>query len=139
MSQDEEHLRLLSIFHYIVGGLAVLFSFFPLIYAGFGVLMLYASSHPSCTSRASHRLRLSVGSLLLSAFSSSSPVSFCGLHCYRRQATRAANVSGSRLSLRASNASFSLLVLSRSIHDNVVSRSSVKQLLDVEPPPVPTV
>jgi hypothetical protein len=44
--QDEEHLRLLSIFHYIVGGLAALFSFFPLIYGGFGIIMLYASSHP---------------------------------------------------------------------------------------------
>jgi hypothetical protein len=28
MNQDAEHLRLLSIFHYIVGGLAALFSFF---------------------------------------------------------------------------------------------------------------
>lgn len=42
----EEHLRLLSIFHYIVGGLAALFSFFPLLYAAFGVFMLYAASHP---------------------------------------------------------------------------------------------
>lgn len=46
MSQDEEHLRLLSIFHYIVGGIAALFSFFPLLYGGFGMVMLYASSHP---------------------------------------------------------------------------------------------
>ncbi len=46
MLQDEEHLRLLSIFHYIVGGLAALFSFFPLLYGGFGLFMLYASSHP---------------------------------------------------------------------------------------------
>ena len=40
MSQDEEHLGLLAIFHYVVGGLAGLFSFFPLIYAFFGVLIL---------------------------------------------------------------------------------------------------
>jgi cell division protein FtsW (lipid II flippase) len=46
MPQDEDHLRLLAIFHYIVAGLAALFSFFPLLYAGFGWLMLYASSHP---------------------------------------------------------------------------------------------
>jgi hypothetical protein len=46
MTHDEEHLRLLSIFHYIVGGLATLFSFFPLIYAAFGAFMLYASAHP---------------------------------------------------------------------------------------------
>ena len=46
MPHDDEHLRLLSIFHYIVGGLAALFSFFPLIYAAFGAFMLYASAHP---------------------------------------------------------------------------------------------
>jgi len=46
MPHDDEHLRLLSIFHYIVGGLAALFSFFPLIYAVFGAFMLYASAHP---------------------------------------------------------------------------------------------
>lgn len=46
MPQDEEHLRLLTIFHYIVAGLAVLFSFFPLLYSGFGWIMLYASAHP---------------------------------------------------------------------------------------------
>jgi len=46
MSHDEEHLRLLSIFHYIVGGLAALFSFFPLMYAAMGAFMLYASAHP---------------------------------------------------------------------------------------------
>jgi hypothetical protein len=32
MDQDTEQLRLLSIFHYIVAGLAALFSFFPLLY-----------------------------------------------------------------------------------------------------------
>ena len=46
MPQDKEHLRLLSIFHYIVGGLTVLFSLFPLLYAAFGGFMLYASAHP---------------------------------------------------------------------------------------------
>jgi hypothetical protein len=37
---------LLAIFHYIVAGLAALFSFFPLFYAAFGVLMLYLAAHP---------------------------------------------------------------------------------------------
>ena len=46
MPQDHEHLRLLSIFHYIVAGLAALFSLFPLVYAAFGGFMLYASAHP---------------------------------------------------------------------------------------------
>jgi hypothetical protein len=46
MPSDQEHLRLLSIFHYIVGGLAALFSLFPLLYAAFGWFMLYASAHP---------------------------------------------------------------------------------------------
>jgi hypothetical protein len=36
MNQDAEHLRLLSIFHYIVAGLAAFFSFFPLLYTTVG-------------------------------------------------------------------------------------------------------
>jgi len=36
MNQDAEHLRLLPIFHYIVGGLAALFSLFPLLYTTVG-------------------------------------------------------------------------------------------------------
>ena len=40
MNQDQEHLKLLSIFHYIVGGLAALFSFFPVIYLILGILFL---------------------------------------------------------------------------------------------------
>jgi hypothetical protein len=46
MNQEIEHLRLLSIFHYIVASLAVFFSFFPLLYAGMGTLILYAAHHP---------------------------------------------------------------------------------------------
>ncbi|PYK07030.1 MAG: hypothetical protein DME66_02560 [Verrucomicrobia bacterium] len=46
MNQEIEHLRLLSIFHYIVAGLGVFFSFFPLLYAGMGTLILYAVYHP---------------------------------------------------------------------------------------------
>lgn len=47
MNQDSEHLRLLSIFHYVVAGLAALFSFFPLFYAGMGWLLLYAAHQPA--------------------------------------------------------------------------------------------
>lgn len=46
MNSDADHLRLLSIFHYVVAGLAALFSFFPLIYAGMGGLFLWAAQHP---------------------------------------------------------------------------------------------
>jgi hypothetical protein len=46
VTQDEEHLRLLSIFHYIVACLAALFSLFPLLYSAFGWFMLYAAAHP---------------------------------------------------------------------------------------------
>lgn len=40
MNQDQEHLKLLSIFHYIVGGIAAFFFLFPLIYLVLGVLFL---------------------------------------------------------------------------------------------------
>ncbi len=46
MNHDSEHLRLLAIFHYVVSGLAVLFSFFPLLYSAMGGFMLYAAHHP---------------------------------------------------------------------------------------------
>ena len=43
MNQDTEHLRLLAIFHYVVGALAALFSFFPLIYTTIGTIFIFAA------------------------------------------------------------------------------------------------
>jgi hypothetical protein len=40
MDNDAQHLRLLSIFHFVVGGLAGLFCCFPLIYVGLGIGMV---------------------------------------------------------------------------------------------------
>ena len=40
MSQDDEHLKLLSIFHYVVAGLAFLFSLFPIAHLVLGLLMV---------------------------------------------------------------------------------------------------
>jgi hypothetical protein len=45
MNQDIEHLRLLSIFHYIVAGLAALFSFFPLLYTTIGAIFIFVARH----------------------------------------------------------------------------------------------
>src|SRR5437868_15244182 len=45
MNQDREHLRLLAIFHYVVAGLAGLFSFFPLLYTTIGVIFIFATRH----------------------------------------------------------------------------------------------
>ena len=42
MNQDTEHLRLLSIFHYIVAGLTALFSSFGLIHLSVGLMMLFS-------------------------------------------------------------------------------------------------
>lgn len=42
MTQDEEHLRLLSIFHYVVGGLAALFALMPIIHVIFGLVFILA-------------------------------------------------------------------------------------------------
>ncbi|MBM4277311.1 MAG: hypothetical protein FJ130_05415 [Deltaproteobacteria bacterium] len=42
MNQDQDHLNLLSIFHYIVGGIAALFSFLPVIHLALGILFLIA-------------------------------------------------------------------------------------------------
>lgn len=39
MNQDTEHLKLLSVFHYVVAGLAALFSLFPVLHLFFGIAM----------------------------------------------------------------------------------------------------
>jgi len=49
MNQDLEHLRLLSIFHYVVAGLAALFACFPVFHLVFGLLFVFAPNifdHP---------------------------------------------------------------------------------------------
>ena len=45
MDRDTEQLNLLAIFHYVVAGLAALFSFFPLIYTTVGVIFIFAARH----------------------------------------------------------------------------------------------
>jgi len=40
VNQDEQHLKLLSIFHYIVGGIIALFSLFPIFHLVFGIVMI---------------------------------------------------------------------------------------------------
>jgi len=42
-NDDLEHLRLLGISHYIIGGVAALFALFPLIHVGLGIWMLTTS------------------------------------------------------------------------------------------------
>jgi hypothetical protein len=39
--EDEEHLRLLSIFHYVIAAIGALFACFPLIHVGIGALMVF--------------------------------------------------------------------------------------------------
>jgi hypothetical protein len=42
MNQDEEHIRLLSVFHYVCAGLAALFACFPFMYLIMGLVMLFS-------------------------------------------------------------------------------------------------
>jgi hypothetical protein len=42
MNQDADHLRLLSIFHYVVAGIGALVSCIPMIHLTIGLLMLFA-------------------------------------------------------------------------------------------------
>jgi len=51
MDRDTEQLNLLAIFQYVVGGLAALFSFFPLFYSIIGGFLLYAAEHPGPNSQ----------------------------------------------------------------------------------------
>src|SRR5438067_5517053 len=45
MNQGTDHLRLLAIFHYVVAGLAALFSFFPILYTIIGSIFIFAARH----------------------------------------------------------------------------------------------
>jgi hypothetical protein len=42
MNQDEEHLRLLAIFHYVCAGMAALFACLPIIHLVMGLVMVFA-------------------------------------------------------------------------------------------------
>jgi hypothetical protein len=42
MNRDEEHLKLLAIFHYVVAGCAAFFGLFPIIYLILGLFMVLA-------------------------------------------------------------------------------------------------
>src|SRR6187200_1075999 len=42
MTQDEDQLRLLSIFHYVVGGIAGLFALLPIFHLVFGLFFIFA-------------------------------------------------------------------------------------------------
>ena len=42
MDENLQYLKLLSIFHYVVGGLAALFACFPIMYIAIGILAVYA-------------------------------------------------------------------------------------------------
>ena len=44
-SDDEEHLRLLGIFHYVVGALTALFALFPLFHFTIGLFFVLAPPH----------------------------------------------------------------------------------------------
>jgi len=46
MNQDFEHLRLLSIFHYVVGALAALFACFPILHLILGIVFVVVSRNP---------------------------------------------------------------------------------------------
>lgn len=41
-AQDEKHLQLISIFHYVVGGIAAIFSFFPVFHLIMGIMFILA-------------------------------------------------------------------------------------------------
>ena len=45
MNQDEQHLKLLSIFHYVLAGLAALISLFPVIHLALGIMMVVIHGH----------------------------------------------------------------------------------------------
>jgi len=52
MDQDLEHLKILSIFHYVVGGLSALFACLPIIHLVVGIIFITTSSSPGANTNA---------------------------------------------------------------------------------------
>ena len=52
MGKDQEHLRLLSIFHYIVGGMAALGACIPIFHLIFGIVIIVLSARAEAGSEA---------------------------------------------------------------------------------------
>ena len=66
MTKDEENLKLLSIFHYVVAGLAALFAIFPLMYVGMGAFMLcgkFDVPHPDPVARPMGWVFIAIGTI----------------------------------------------------------------------------
>ena len=49
MNKDEEQLRLLAMFHYVVAGIAGLFSLFPVLHLVMGLFLVFGAKHFSGT------------------------------------------------------------------------------------------
>ena len=47
MTQDEQHLQLLAIFHFVVAGITALFSLFPIIHLVVGIAILSGTLEPT--------------------------------------------------------------------------------------------
>jgi len=45
MNQDKQHLKLLSIFHYVLAGISVLVSLFPVFHLVLGIMMVVIPGH----------------------------------------------------------------------------------------------
>src|SRR6266568_283587 len=70
MTKDEENLRLLSIFHYVVAGIAGIFGLFPLMYVGMGALMVcgkFDAPHPDPVVRPFGWIMIAIGAILFIA------------------------------------------------------------------------
>src|SRR5438093_1409846 len=89
MTKDEEHLRLLSIFHYVVAAVAGLFGLMPVIYIVLGVAILCGKlhgSHPDPGAWVGGWFFVGIGSIFLAAaLGFSACVALAGRYLSRRQ------------------------------------------------------
>jgi|SRR5436309_7452410 len=89
MTKDEEHLKLLSIFHYVVAGVAALFGLMPVIYIVLGVAILCGkldSAHPDPGEWVGGWFFVGIGSVFLAAaLAFSVCVALAGRYLSRRQ------------------------------------------------------
>lgn len=131
-NQDEEHLKLLTTFHYVVGGITALCACFPLIHLVIGLTMLFAPERFSKSDHAAGPERM-VGGLF---------VVIAGSIILLGWALAAANVYVGRCLARREKHSFCLVVEALNCLNTpigtvlgvftiiVIMRPSIKEMFD---------
>jgi len=137
MTQDEQHLNLLSIFHYVVGGLAALFSMIPVIHLVIGISILSGAiqSHDEPGLRVVGSLFVAIAVvIILTGLTIATLIIFAGVNLGNRtRHTFCLVMAGVECLFMPFGTVLGVLTIV------VLTKESVRALFGVAPPPAPPV